>query len=163
MDDKFYIEKCLMLAYEKSPDPSTQNAAILVNDKGTIVAEAVNEFPKGVKYLPKRWERPLKYAFIEHAERNVIFDACKRGVKTNGLIMYCPFFACQDCSRAIVQAGIKRVVGMHHINDCTNDRWSSSCQIGDTILDEAGVERVYIDEGVIFNLNILRDGKIITV
>ena len=69
-----------------SPDPSTQNGAILINQKGNIVSEAWNAFPAGVKYSPERWERPLKYKIIEHAERNAIFQAAKHGIKTNNLI-----------------------------------------------------------------------------
>jgi deoxycytidylate deaminase len=94
---------CLKLAYEvaaeKSTDPSTQNGAVLVglpcsewthevNDQGQLeyvqrkpcrefIASA-NFFPQGVQESEERWTRPLKYKFVEHAERNVIYHLRSR-------------------------------------------------------------------------------------
>src|SRR4051812_44655189 len=72
----------LGVAYEyaihNSTDPSTQNGAVLVHNMGkgrerVVVANGANHFPAGVKESPERWERPAKYAWVEHAERNAIF------------------------------------------------------------------------------------------
>src|SRR3989338_788827 len=82
----------LEIAYkeaEKSPDPSTQNGALLINDNGTILAMGHNRFPHGVEGTPKRWKKPLKYELIQHAERSAIFDASRKGIPTEGLIMIC--------------------------------------------------------------------------
>jgi dCMP deaminase len=74
---------------------------------------------------------------VEHAERAAIYQAARYGMKTHDATMYCPWFACSDCARAIVAAGIKRVVGLK-IGD--PGKWATSIGWGDQILTEAGVE-----------------------
>src|ERR1035437_1194380 len=73
-----------------SPDPSTQNAAFLTDKWGWNTHTAVNEFPRGVSYSEERWLRPIKYAYIEHAERNCLFGAAAAGLCTAGMTMVCP-------------------------------------------------------------------------
>jgi dCMP deaminase len=144
------VDAALLCAYamaHQSPDPSTQNGAVLMDDDGRILVGAFNEFPNGVLYTDERWERPTKYFYIEHAERNVIFDAAASGIATRGLTMVCPWSACADCARAIVQAGIKTLVRHRLANDesTTNERWNQTIVAGDEILTEGGVEIVHVD------------------
>lgn len=81
-----------------SPDPSTQNAAILIDSNGGIICSAVNEPPPGLKMNDDRWnQRPAKYNYVEHAERNVIYVASKMGIKCDGLIMVPPWSPCRLC------------------------------------------------------------------
>lgn len=124
-----------------SPDPSTQNGGILINADGIEIARCCNEFPLDVKYTPARWERPLKYSLIEHAERNLIYSAARRGLSTCDSTMFVPWAACADCARAIIQAGVVRLV-RHH--DATvhgaGGNWDGSISIADAMLNEAGVE-----------------------
>lgn len=137
--DEVYLEIALRYAQIHATDPATQNGAVLVAPTGAVLALGANHFPRGVRESPERWERPAKYQWVEHAERNAIFDAARRGVPTQGLTLYCPWFACADCARAIVQAGIKEVVGLELGDDPVSLRWKASCDVGDTILREGGV------------------------
>lgn len=134
-----YFTDLMRLSIEhatRSTDPSTQNAALLVRDDGPEV-EAVNAFPVGVTESPERWERPQKYDFVEHAERAVIYEAARRGLVTQGRTMVCPWAACADCARAIVGAGIRRLV-RQTVPEAAH--WGAQVAVGDTILREAGVE-----------------------
>ena len=70
-----------------SIDPSTQNGAILIHQSKGILLGDCNGLPRGVEDKPERWERPNKYCFVEHAERNVIYKAVERGMPTQGLQM----------------------------------------------------------------------------
>lgn len=141
MNELDRLKAAYLVAQGYSTDPSTQNGAILVNGRGIIVASGANHFPKGVKDSPDRWIRPLKYSYVEHAERNSIYDAAKHGVATEGLVMYCPWFACTDCARAIIQAGITKVVGHDTpIHGEGSKSWQDSIAIANTMLDEAGIE-----------------------
>lgn len=142
-----------------SPDPSTQNGAILVKD-GDIVAAGINTFPIGVKQYPSRLERPIKYSYVEHAERNALYDAAACGVMTAGLTMYCPWFACTDCCRAIIQCGIIRVVGHKLPAHEDNPRWKESIAVALEMFDEAGVEYGYV-EGKIGGVEILMNGVLV--
>ena len=53
--------------------------------------------------------------------------------------MYCPWFACTDCARAIIQSGISAVVGHKEFYEHTNERWTESTNIGMDMLKEAKV------------------------
>ena len=53
--------------------------------------------------------------------------------------MYCPWFACVDCARAIIQSGISAVVGHKEIYEHTNERWNKSTELGMSMVKEAGV------------------------
>lgn len=153
-----YDEKILKIAYrlahQESTDPSTQNAAILMQ-AGIIIGKGVNRFSDGVQETEDRWERPKKYLFVEHAERNAIYDAARNGYKVEGSTLYCPWFACADCARAIIQTGVKEVVG--HDLQLHKDaaHWNESIQFAFQMFDEAGVKYRFIqctlDETIRFN------------
>ena len=130
----------LAMAYQaatKSPDPSTQNGAVIVTASGT--AADCNRFPDRVKITDERLQRPLKYNFIEHAERNVIFQASRQQLPIMGATMYVPWAACADCARAIVQVGIKKIVRHKQMMDGTPDHWKESIAHAEAILGEAGI------------------------
>ena len=100
--------------------------------------------PSDRRSVRDRLARPKKYSFIEHAERNAIFAACRRGECTEGGTLYCPWFACADCARAIIQAGIRLVVGHKQMFDRADGRWCESIAYGNEMLREAAVEtRLY--------------------
>ncbi len=159
--DLDYLVQAYKQAFLKSTDPSSQNGAILVKNN-EIIGRGANHFPRNVKNLKERWERPLKYSYVEHAERNAIFDAARRGNSTEGAILYCPWFACTDCGRAIIQTGIKRCVG-HSVDDkCSNsERWKESIIIALQMFDEAGVEYEFLDYN--FGYKIKRGEELIDV
>jgi len=152
-------QQYMLMAYKaatKSPDPSTQNGAVVVTSAGT--AEDCNRFPDRVKVTDDRLQRPLKYNFIEHAERNAIFKAAKLQLPLPGSTMYVPWFACSDCARAIISVGIRQVVGHKKMLDGTPDHWKESIEHAFTMLAESGVETVWL-EGDLGGPKILFNGK----
>lgn len=141
----------LKMAYEaarRSPDPSTQNGAVIPYEAcGSINAlSACNEFPEGVETTPERLVRPLKYNFIEHAERNVVYLAAKYGISLNNKTMYVPWFACSDCARSIICSGVKRVCGHKRMLDATPPHWKESISHAMTMLKEADIQMDLIEE-----------------
>ena len=142
--DRKLMRQAYLYAQEYSTDPSTQNGSLLWNPfKKQIVIESANHFPDGVSESHVRWERPLKYSYVEHAERNAIFMAARYGIQTTGLIMYCPWFACADCARAIIQSGIEEVVGHQDVNNKMLDEhpsWKETVDLAYGMLTEAGIK-----------------------
>ncbi|MDE1971072.1 MAG: CMP deaminase [Patescibacteria group bacterium] len=139
----------LIKAYElatQSPDPSTQNGAIIVNRHGVYSTEGYNTFPNGVAETPERLIRPKKYNYIEHAERDAIYRAAKFGIRTLDTTLYCPWFACYDCARAIICSGIAKVVGHQCMYDETPERWKTNVDEALDMLREAGVEIVMFQD-----------------
>lgn len=161
MDKGNIMTDVLLYASTHSTDNSTQNAAFLVNDEGEILSKSANFFPKGVTFSSDRLNRPQKYMFYEHAERNVIYDCAKNGIKTDGLTMFVVSFACADCARAIIQAGIKKVIGWKKAYDVLPERWKESVNVGLMMFQEAGVEYEYYDGEINEKFTILLDNKII--
>ncbi len=152
-----YLQK----AYEhshQSADPSTKNGAVLVSNGGKIIAYGVNKFPPGVAETRSRLnDRKTKYRMVVHAEESAILNAAKHGNRTNYATLYCPFFSCSECSKAIIQAGITKVVGhaqfMAHAS--THETWIKSIQDGWNMMQEAGIECcLYVgDLGLVARLN----------
>ena len=100
-----------------SKDPSTKTGAIVVGPDREIRATGYNGLVRGVDdNKPERMERPTKYDFFEHAERNAIYNACLTGTSLKGCVMYATHAPCTDCARAIIQSGIKMVV-THEVNN----------------------------------------------
>lgn len=63
---------------------------------------------------PERWhKRPEKYQWVEHAERNAVYNAAREGVKLKGAKAYLNWepVPCSDCTRALIQAGIREIIG----------------------------------------------------
>jgi len=152
-------QQYLLMAYReatKSPDPSTQNGAVILS--GDVTVADCNRFPDMVEVTPERLERPLKYQFIEHAERNVIYKCATLGVPTAGATMYVPWFACSDCARAIIQAKIAHVVGHQRMADETPDHWKESIANAMIMLAESKV-RITMIAGELNGPTILFNGK----
>lgn len=150
-----YLKMAFENARDKGTDPSTQNGAVIVSPDDWIVGEGANHFPRGVHENASRWERPLKYQFVEHAERNSIFQAAREGNQLEGAIMYCPWYACADCARAIIQAGISEVVGHQKCFDLTPGHWKESIANAFKMFEESGVKTRTIsdDIGVVIRFN----------
>ena len=138
--NRIYLRHAYETAMHYSQDPNTQVGAILVHDELGIVSTGANRLCNRIKETPDKLEYPQKTLYMEHAERNAIFLAAERGASTKNLIMYCPWFACVECSKAIIQSGIKKVVGHKEIHDITPKRWKESIEQGHNLLREAGIE-----------------------
>lgn len=128
----------------RSRDKSTKVGCTIVKD-GIVLTESYNGFPRGINdHVIERYERPLKYTFTEHAERNAINNCAREGLSTNGAIMYTTLMPCHECARSIIQAGIKVVVYL----DDANERFVESSEYARTMFKEAGVELIEFEESV---------------
>lgn len=113
--DRYFIN-IANIVRTKSKDNSSQIGAVIVGPDNQIVSTGFNGFPRGIDETDvTRWERPIKYAFVEHAERNAIYNAARHGISLRGCTMYMvgflPAVPCTECAKGIIQAGITRFVG----------------------------------------------------
>lgn len=94
----------------KSKD-KTKCSAIIVGPDHEIRSTGYNGMPRGMNdYDKNKWQKPEKYFWVEHAERNAIYNAARVGTGINNCVIYVSHFPCVDCARAIINSGIKRVV-----------------------------------------------------
>ena len=146
--DELFMGKVYEIA-RKSKDPRTKIGAVLVKNSHAPL-EGFNGIPKGVKDSPERMERPEKYHWMEHAERNVIDMAAKFGISTDGGILYTQGMPCVDCARPIVNCGIKEVVLHQQWEDVSTKLivgrpWAEHYWRSKTMFDEAGISVRYVD------------------
>lgn len=93
-------------------DPNTQVGAAIVDENHRVVSVGYNGFPTGVSDDEFPWSREggvltSKYAFVVHAELNAILNS-QRSVR--GCTIYVSLFPCNECAKAIIQSGIKKIV-----------------------------------------------------
>lgn len=93
----------------RSKDPSTQVGAVIVNTKQGVVETGYNGFGEGVRETEERWQRPIKYEYVIHAEQNAISRAARFGKITDDTTLYCTHFPCKVCAKSVIAAGIKRI------------------------------------------------------
>ncbi|MBR3630719.1 MAG: dCMP deaminase family protein, partial [Oscillospiraceae bacterium] len=95
-----------------SKDSNTQVGACIVNAENRIVSVGYNGMPTGCPDDDMPWEREgdfldTKYPFVCHAELNAILNST---ASLRGCTLYVTLFPCNECAKAIIQSGIRRVV-----------------------------------------------------
>jgi dCMP deaminase len=144
--DQSFQERALGLALwtaVNSPDASTQNGAVVIDNTGRMLSDEYNRFPAGVKETEERWQRPQKYMYVSHAEHNAVVVALRRGVgitvDLEHVALACPWAACDRCAVTIVESGIKTLIRIPYHGSETHSRWDDSILVGDEIMREGGV------------------------
>jgi len=153
----------LYMVAMKSKDEKTQHATIIVGQDNRIKSTGYNSFPGGINdYIPERQERPEKYYWIEHGERNAVYSAAKAGISLDGCKLYVTGIPCMDCARGIVQSGIKEVI-YHEIKPYDSEKWEEHNKRTLTLFKEANVEIREFTGKIINRMSIMRDGERIEI
>lgn len=151
LSDK-WIRRHLEIAHQVSSwskDTSTKVGCVIVSEKGLPVSWGFNGNPMGVKDTPERMERPVKYHYAAHAERNAM-DVCRRSVEN--CIMFVTHIPCSSCAIGIIQNGIKHVIvdSQNGFNDeesylHKNEKWKEAATHSLQMFKEAGVAYTEFD------------------
>ena len=136
------LRKAYIYALQESDDNVTMNGSLLFRPGAGALLGSANKYPNNLTVLPHMRERPSKYDYIVCAERNLIYESSKKGISANGCVLYCPFVACPECAKAIVQSGVTKVVGHENIMNIIPERWFDRIAIGLDILRQGNVEVV---------------------
>lgn len=134
----------------KSKDNYTQIGAVIVGNDHEIVSTGYNSFPRGLNdNVKERQERPEKYYWFEHAERNAIYNAARIGVSTKGTTMYLSCgLPCADCARGIINSGITRIF-CERVDVTKGERWKESQERSWDMFIEADVKICFYDDYLI--------------
>lgn len=108
-----YFMGVALLSGCRSKDPHTQVGACIVNTQNKIVGAGYNGLPTGCNDDDFPWEKTgefldTKYPYVCHAELNAILNNI--GMDLTGCRIYTALFPCNECSKAIIQSGIKEVI-----------------------------------------------------
>lgn len=136
-----------------SKDPSRKVGCMLLKPETLqILSMGYNGFPRGVdETIPERWNRPEKYNFCVHAEINSICNAARSGTSLENSIAIITLYPCCDCSKALIQSGIKCIVTVEP--DFNDEIWGEKFKISKLMLDEANVEIILLSDEQL-NLNL---------
>jgi dCMP deaminase len=106
-----------LLSAQRSKDPNTKVGACIVTPENKIVGIGYNGMPIGLDDSIMPWERSAesqldtKYPYVCHAELNAILNSIK---DISGCTLYVTLYPCNECAKAIIQSGIKKLV--YHTN-----------------------------------------------
>lgn len=133
--DEYFMGVALLSA-KRSKDPNTQVGACIVTEDKRIVGLGYNGLPRGCSDDEFPWERDgeflnTKYPFVCHAELNAILNSTR---SLKDCIIYVALFPCHECSKAIIQSGIKEIVFLSDKYNGTDSDLASK-----RMLDAAGV------------------------
>ena len=155
-DSLAWDEYCMgvaILSGMRSKDPNTQVGACIVDQDKKVVSIGYNGFPRGCDDSIFPWTREggmldSKYAYVVHAELNAILNS-PRSLKD--CILYVSLFPCNECAKAIIQSGIRKIV---YESDKYAD--TDATKASKKMLQAAGVELVQLDYQVKIGLDIVR-------
>lgn len=126
-----------------SKDRSTKVGAVIAKDR-RVLATGYNGASTGMDDEdPDLHQKPSKYLFAEHAERNAVYQAASMGVPLKGAVIYISGPPCCDCARAIVMSGISQVYwpedNPFEVAGEVGERWKESITASFRILKAANV------------------------
>lgn len=112
--DEYFMAVALLSA-QRSKDPSTQVGACVANADNKIVGVGYNGFPWGCSDDELPWAREgdfldTKYPYVCHAELNAVLNSISYNLK--GCRIYVGLFPCNECTKVIIQSGIKEIIYM---------------------------------------------------
>lgn len=143
--DQYFLTMAYLAAM-RSKDQSTHCGSVIVDEMNNVVATGYNSFVRGINDdVPERQERPGKYMWFEHGERNAIYSAAMRGCTLKGCKIYVTGIPCADCARAIIQSGIKEVIV--DAREEFGKEWDESTKVSYIMFEESGVKfrKIYMD------------------
>lgn len=153
-----YFMTMVYLVAMRSKDQSTHIGSVIVDDLNIVRSVGYNSFVRGIKDdISERQTRPEKYFWMEHSERNAIYNST---TSVRGCKMYTNGVPCMDCARGIVQAGIKEVIVDRSWDDNNVDKWKEHADRTLTMFKEAGVEVRYWDGELVSVYKFRRGRKI---
>lgn len=134
-----YFMGVAVLSSMRSKDPNTQVGACIVSKEKKIIGVGYNGFPLGCSDDDLPWARSgnwadTKYPYVCHAELNAILN-CSDPHSLKGATLYVALFPCNECAKAVIQSGIKKVV---YLSDKYKD--TDGTKASKRMLDASGVK-----------------------
>lgn len=127
-----------------SKDTTKVGCVILDSETNGILSSGYNGFPRGVsENIASRWEHPEKYSFVSHAEANAVCQSANSGASLRNATCVVNYFPCAECSKHLIQSGIKKVITREPSEDMVV-RWGESFKYSKIMFAEAGVAIQYV-------------------
>jgi dCMP deaminase len=122
-----YFMSIAFVSSLRSKDPNTRHGACIINCKKHIVGTGYNGFPNGCEDDIFPWGRTgelvnTKIPYVVHAELNAIINSTSKDLYNCKLYLYSQkgYYPCSECSKAIIQSGIKEIIMPFAMNKDTD-------------------------------------------
>ena len=125
--DKAYLR--MALEWAKLSHCNRKKVGAIIVKNGMIISDGYNGTPSGFDNCCED-ENGETYWFVLHAEANAILKTASSTHDCSGATLYLTMSPCRDCSKLILQSGIKRLVYINEYKDLS----------GLDFLKEAGVD-----------------------
>lgn len=125
-----------------SKDPSTKVGVIAVEPiTRRILSGGYNGFPRGIEDSEERLnDRTLKYLYVVHAEKNMIYNATLAGISLNGSHIYVHGLpVCSECAKGLIQVGAQKIY-IKESSILKSEFWHDSWKTSKIMFEECGVE-----------------------
>ncbi len=139
--DESFLEMALVIS-KRATCTRTQQGAVLVDGRGFVVSLGYGGSPSGMRHC--EWDPVAKRSKIMcekhhqcmclHAEMNAIINAARHASLRDELVLYATSSPCCECMKAIIQAGVKRIVYAEEYAD----------DFAKQLAQEAGVEMMHL-------------------
>jgi dCMP deaminase len=134
-----YFLGLAFVASQKSHDIHTQHGCVITDKNNRILGLGYNGFPRGLDDISLPKNRPDKYDWMIHAERNALANCTIR--PENG-IAYVTGQCCNSCIMSLWQEGIKKVVMADSHGTVLFDEKQKN--IFDTFVSMSGIEIITV-------------------
>lgn len=122
-----------------SKDPSTKVGAIICDSNFRILSAGYNGFPTKYPDDYSNITREEKHLISIHAEVNAILNAAKNGVNLSGSTIYVSEHPCSNCTAAIINAGIIKIVVRGKTN-LSLSTWGKSLEMSEKLIKYCNIE-----------------------
>lgn len=138
MNKKWHIRFLNLAKTVAKYSKDTTKVGCIIADGKVVRSLGFNGLPKNLNDdVPERNQRPKKYAWYEHAERNCLNQFPY--VSAKGCIAYVTHFPCSACARALIAKDIGGIVYIENENEDFSERWKEDFEISREMLQEAGL------------------------
>lgn len=152
-DDEKWFERFMSMAdliCKWSKDPSSQVAAVAINQKRQLLSMGYNGFPRRIKDDESRYAvREVKYKYVLHAEQNLISNAVSNGISLDhSVVLVSGIPPCERCALELIQADISTVVvkgsDITKLQIEKRDTWIDGFRLACELFEEAKVKIVIL-------------------
>ena len=142
--DEYFMAIAKLTAI-RSKDPNSQVGAVIVDKKNRVLSIGYNGAPNGFDDVDFPWAREgeeleTKYPYVCHGELNAISNYSGDRKSLEGAKIYVTLFPCNECTKLIIQNGIKEV-----IYACDKYKNTNGVIAAKRMMDKCGVTYRYFD------------------
>lgn len=115
--DKAYLR--MVKEWAKLSQCNRKKVGALIVKNGVIISDGFNGTPSGFENECEECDDDVTKWYVLHGEANAILKCARYGNSADGSTLYQTHSPCRDCSKLILQSGIKRLVYIEEYKDRT--------------------------------------------